>query len=305
MKLIWSEMKLKKNIIVLAILLCFGILPMQTLAQETPNFKEYLTMRLAKSKRAGQTDNKGIPLSSICNVDEEVVAARVFADYGAMFVAALANPSGIKFPTKCVFANSQETETYQSKANPTLQTVGGVQITLQKPAMDALLLAVKEAAEKNLRISPRGGSEAASRSYDDTLRLWNSRFLPALSFYVSKGKISRQDAEVVKKMQITDQVTQVLEWEKQKLWFSTDRTKSILYSVAAPGTSQHIFMLALDVEQFGNKQVRDILAKYGWFQTVQSDLPHFTYLGVSRDELNSYGLVRKVVSGQEFWIPNL
>lgn len=289
------------KVLIFAILLSFGLFTIQTSAQETPNFKDLLTRTLSQSKRANQT---GIKLSEVCNVDEDIVAARVFADYGAMFVAALANPTGIKFPNNCIL-DSKGVQTYQQKASPTIQSIGRVQITLQKPAMDALLDAIAEAKQKNLVISPRGGSESASRSYEDTTRLWNSRFLPGLNYWVKKGKISRNDAEVVKRMNIHDQVAQVLEWESQRLWFSTAFDKSILYSVAAPGASQHIFMLALDVEQFGNKQVRDILAKHGWFQTVQSDLPHFTYLGVKRDELSKYGLVKKVVSGQEFWIPNL
>jgi hypothetical protein len=81
--------------------------------------------------------------------------------------------------------------------------------------------------------------------------------------------------------------------------------KSILYSVAAPGASQHIFMLALDVQQFGDKRVRDILADNGWFQTVVSDLPHFTFIGVSEPELPSLGLKPVTSGGQKFWIPNL
>ncbi len=277
-----------------------GILTISTAAQQTPNFRDLLTKTLAQSKRGNQT---GIKFSEVCNVDEDIVAARVFADYGAMFVAALKNPL-VKFPNNCLL-DSNGVQTYQSKASPTIQTIGRVQITLQKPAMDALLDAIAEAKQKNLTISPRGGSEAASRSYEDTVRLWNSRFVPGLNHWVAKGKISRKDAETAKKMNIHDQVATVLDWESQRLWFSTGFDKSILYSVAAPGASQHVFMLALDVSEFSNKQVRDILAKHGWFQTVQSDLPHFTYLGVSRDELSNYGLVRKVVSGQEFWIPNL
>lgn len=295
------------KVLIFAIFLSFGLFTIRTSAQETPNFKDLLTRTLAQSKRANQT---GIKLSEVCNVDEDSVAARVFADYGAMFVAALVS-SSVKFPNNCIL-DSKGVQTYQEKASPTIQSIGRVQITLQKPAMDALLDAIAEAKQKNLAITPRGGSTAGSRSYEDTSRLWNSRFLPGLNYWVKKGKISRNDAETVKKMSIHDQVQHVLDWESQRLWFSTAFDKSILYSVAAPGASQHVFMLALDVEQFGNKQVRDILAKHGWFQTVQSDLPHFTYLGIKendvekrRKSLNSYGLTRKVVSGQEFWIPNL
>jgi hypothetical protein len=75
--------------------------------------------------------------------------------------------------------------------------------------------------------------------------------------------------------------------------------------VAAPGASQHIFMVALDVEQFANKAVRDILAAHGWFQTVKSDMPHFTYLGVKETELPALGLKREFSGGQKFWIPNV
>jgi hypothetical protein len=47
------------------------------------------------------------------------------------------------------------------------------------------------------------------------------------------------------------------------------------------------------------------LAKHGWFQTVKSDLPHFTFLGVSEDDLPLLGLKREVVTGQIFWIPDM
>ncbi|HNU07534.1 MAG TPA: hypothetical protein PKO33_07170, partial [Pyrinomonadaceae bacterium] len=95
----------------------------------------------------------------------------------------------------------------------------------------------------------------------------------------------------------------VLAWEENDWFFSTDFSKSILYSVAAPGASQHIFMIALDVEQFSNPRVRAILAKHGWFQTVKSDLPHFTYMGVQEKELPALGLEPVTVGGQRFWIP--
>ncbi len=96
-----------------------------------------------------------------------------------------------------------------------------------------------------------------------------------------------------------------MEWESKGLYFSKDLSKSILFSVAAPGASQHIFMLALDVEQFANKNVREILADHGWFQTVLSDLPHFTYLGVKESELPALGLKKVTHGGQIFWIPNI
>jgi hypothetical protein len=97
----------------------------------------------------------------------------------------------------------------------------------------------------------------------------------------------------------------VLELEKSGVYFSKDLSKSILYSIAAPGTSQHIAMLAFDVIEFDNPRVREILAKHGWFQTVLSDLPHFTFLGLKEKDLPKNGLKNVEVDGQTFWIPNV
>ncbi len=277
------------------------ILQIQTFGQ-TSNFQYVLEERLAKSEvnRNGKKTT-GIRLDEVCDVDNDKVSARVFREYGAMFIAG----NGVRFPVKCVFANDSEAQMYQNSANPKTQNIGGTTITLQEPAMNALLEAIAEAQKRNLRITPRGGSIAAKRSYQDTVDLWYSRFNPALSYWTNKGKISRREAETAKNLTLQKQVAQVLEWESKGFYFSKDLSKSILYSVAAPGASQHIFMLALDVEQFGNKAVRDILAKHGWFQTVKSDLPHFTYLGMEEGKLPTLGLKSVNVSGQKFWIPNL
>ncbi|MEJ7711132.1 MAG: hypothetical protein WKF84_15025 [Pyrinomonadaceae bacterium] len=51
--------------------------------------------------------------------------------------------------------------------------------------------------------------------------------------------------------------------------------------------------------------MRAILARRGWFQTVQSDLPHFTYLGLDEHELPNYGLRCVESCGQTFWVPDL
>jgi hypothetical protein len=64
-------------------------------------------------------------------------------------------------------------------------------------------------------------------------------------------------------------------------------------------------MLALDVNEFLEPRVREILAQHGWFQTVLSDLPHFTFLGLPEAELPQRGLKRVDVDGQAFWIPDV
>ncbi len=260
--------------------------------QNTPQFGKVADKLLKKEYNTSLLDR--------CPIDTDTVAARVFRDYGAIYVSRNAGQ-----PPRCVFESEAEVQAFQQSTPSETKTIGGVSVTLQKYAMTDLLAAVQEAAKKGVAITPRGGSEASTRSYRKTADLWKSRFEPALSVYVANGSIKPADADKVRRMAIHDQVTAVLNWEKKGLWFSTDRTKSILYSVAAPGASQHIFMLALDVAQFASPAVRQIMAKHGWFQTVKSDLPHFTYLGREAEELPSLGLRSESVGGQEFWVPNI
>ena len=63
-------------------------------------------------------------------------------------------------------------------------------------------------------------------------------------------------------------------------------------------------MLAFDVKENENPKVRSILARHGWFQTVSSDTPHFTFLGVTEDQLPSLGL-KKTTPAAHLWIPDL
>ena len=57
--------------------------------------------------------------------------------------------------------------------------------------------------------------------------------------------------------------------------------------------------------EFPDARVREILAAEGWFQTVLSDLPHFTFLGLAENELPDRGLKSLRVNGQKFWIPDV
>lgn len=243
--------------------------------------------------------NRKLDLAKVCPASD-VVANRVFRDYGAIFVS-----KGTSLPGRCVFDSETEVKAFQSLAEPYELTVGRVNVTLQRAAMDAFEDARAEAAKMRLSITPRGGSAASTRSYAKTVELWNSRFSPALRYWTTKGKIARDEADTAIKAPMREQVAMVFAWEAKGFWFSKDLRKSILYSVAVPGASQHVFMLALDVSQFADARVRRILAKHGWFQTVKSDLPHFTYLGVSEADLPTLGLKREVILGQTFWIPDM
>jgi len=171
--------------------------------------------------------------------------------------------------------------------------------------MRALLSAREAALSEGLNITPRDGAEAARRNYGDTVRLWDSRFLPALDHWLQAGRLTESQTGALRSLPLHEQVQAVLELEKEGIFFSKDFSKSVLYSIAAPGTSQHIAMLAFDANEFLDARVRKILAEHGWFQTVLSDLPHFTFLGLSEGELPARGLKTVVVNDQKFWIPDV
>jgi len=253
----------------------------------------YEVLRKALKKRKTK-------LESICPPSDSV-ARRVLEDYGAMF---LANKK-VMPPPVCVFTSDEEVANFQERAGYTSEMIGFDQVELQPEAMKKLLKAREEAQKENLDITPRDGAEAARRSYEDSLQLWQTRFLPALDYWLAQGRLTEAEVARLKALPLRSQIAAVLELEKTGIYFSKDLSKSILYSIAAPGTSQHIAMLAFDVNEFDNPRVREILAKQGWFQTVLSDLPHFTFLGLKEKDLPKNGLKQVEVDGQVFWIPNV
>lgn len=258
-----------------------------------PNSPFYAALKEALAER-GQTIN------ALCPPDDSA-ALRVLHDYGAMFVGS----REILPPPVCMFTSEDDVAKFQKEAGWAGAKIGDEVIELQPAAMTGLLKARAAARAENLDISPRDGAEGARRSYADTVRLWNSRFLPALDHWQALGKLSQADTDRLRALSVWQQVAAVLELEKDGIWFSKDLSKSILYSIAAPGASQHIAMLAFDINEFCVARVREILATHGWFQTVLSDLPHFTYLGLAEDALTSRGLKRVDVASQQFWIPDV
>lgn len=239
-------------------------------------------------------------IEKICPVSDPV-ARRILEEYGAIFLAV----KKVLPPPVCVFATEEQVTGFHNAAGFVAETIADSEIELQPEAMKNLLKARAEAQKEQLDITPRGGAEAARRNYDDSMRLWDTRFLPALDYWLEQGRLTTDQVARLRALPLHDQVAEVLELEKSGIFFSKDLSKSILYSIAAPGTSQHIAMLALDVTEFDNPRVREILAKHGWFQTVLSDLPHFTFLGLKEKDLPKNGLKNVVVDGQTFWIPNV
>jgi len=243
---------------------------------------------------------RSMTLAAICP-DDDAVARRVLHDYGAMFVGS----ERILPPPLCVFSSEEQVSEFQAAAGVALAKIDDATIELQPAAMDELVKARAQAKTEGLDITPRDGAEAARRSYADTVRLWNSRFLPALDHWTKLGRLTEDAANRLRTLPVHDQVPEVLELEKAGIFFSKDLSKSVLYSIAAPGTSQHIAMLAFDANEFLDARVREIMSEHGWFQTVLSDLPHFTFLGLTEADLPSRGLKPVDVHGQRFWIPDV
>lgn len=254
-------------------------------------FYQALTKALKKRK---------MKMESLCP-HADTVARRILEEYGAMFLAT----KKVEPPPFCVFTTEEQVTTFQERAGIASEVFGYDEIELQPEALKQLLKAREEAQKEGLDITPRDGAEAARRNYDDSVRLWNSRFQPALDYWLAQGRLTNEQVTHLRSLPLAAQVAEVLDLEQQGIYFSKDLSKSILYSIAAPGASQHIAMLAFDVNEFDNPRVREILAKHGWFQTVLSDLPHFTFLGLKEKDLPKNGLRSVEVNGQVFWIPNV
>lgn len=221
-------------------------------------------------------------------------------EYGAVFVAR----GGAVPPNKVVFEDEPDVAAFQTRVRRMTEKIGPHTVVLQESAMKALLEAREEARQAGLSITPRGG-DSARRVYSQTVSLWASRVNPGLTYWLGKGRITKTEAARIRSLSPYEQVPVILGLEQDKIFFAKTLDKSIIYSVAPPGTSQHLSMLALDVAEFENSAVRAILARHGWFQTVLSDLPHFTYLGVKEAELPKLGLRSERNAGRTFWVPEL
>jgi hypothetical protein len=261
-----------------------------TTSMKVARFDEALLTALA---------GRGAAHGAMCD-GRDPVARRILNEYGAVFVAA----GEVLPPPVCIFACAEEVETFQAAARASAREIGGVTVELQPAAMRALIAAREEAQAQGLDITPRDGSESARRGYADTIRLWNSRLLPALEYWRGEGRLTAEEVERVRALPAREQVGAVLEMERRGIYFSKDFSKSILYSVAAPGASQHLSLLAFDAAEYGDERVRRVLARHGWFRTVRSDCPHFTYLGLEERQLPSRGLKRINTADGEFWVPN-
>lgn len=230
---------------------------------------------------------------------DDPVGKRILKEYGALFVA-----KGVEVPKSAVFRGEDDVRSFQSRLSVSSETMGGFEVVLQSRALEALRKAKAEAREAGKDVTPRG-SDSAKRAYRDTVGLWESRIGPGLKHWVGQGRLSQSEADRIRSLEPFAQVPEILKLEQAGMFFSKDLSKTVLYSVAPPGTSQHLSMLALDINEFNDREVIAIMNRNGWFQTVVSDLPHFTFLGLGAGELASRGLTSVRSGGREFWIPRM
>ncbi|MFH7027542.1 MAG: D-alanyl-D-alanine carboxypeptidase family protein [Heteroscytonema crispum UTEX LB 1556] len=172
---------------------------------------------------------------------------------------------GIKLPPKVFLANEQETKKFQNTL--TMGAVDGTSnCSLQKVAADAL-----NKAKSQARFSLKSGYGASdcTRSFATNLRFWRK--------YANN---------------------QTLERVRQ------GKETSILGTVAPPGASQHLWGLAVDLS-VSNQAQRKALNQNGWFQTVENDLPHWTYVGLPEENLSKFGFKNKVSRGITYWLTPL
>ncbi|HKP68347.1 MAG TPA: hypothetical protein VJV05_03620 [Pyrinomonadaceae bacterium] len=277
------------------IFLCVPFLTSIAAAQplRTVYFEEFLSQRFGSGTAAWNAQE-------FCPTETNLAARRVFESYGALYVAA----DTVSLPSVCIYDGEGSVLRYQKQLKTEVVEVR-IPIALQTAAARSLRVSVDEITASGLRLSPLDGAIAGGRTYGDTLMLWNSRVFPALTYWNKKKRITSDELYVFAGVELANKILTILEWEEKGIYFSTDRSRSILTSTAPPGSSQHISLLAFDIVEYWNPSVRSILNKNGWYQTVVDDPPHFTYLGLPEGELPGRGLKMVSKAGHNFWVPNL
>lgn len=263
------------------------------------DFLTFIRERFSASAAASVPDSRSLPFE--CAYNSDPLAARVLAEYGAMYAAS----DLVTVPAKCIYSNSQEVAAYQQTLKISVTEFAGNRIELQAAAAAALEAAQADAAAANIRLSPFDPPVAGRRDYNDSVRIWNKRLFPALDHWEGVGIIGADESFEMRNMPFVEQARKVLEWESRGYKFGTGRTKSIFASCSPPGTSQHLSLIAFDLLQYSDRRVREIMNRNGWYQTVIDDPGHFTFLGLPETQLPARGLKLVPAGGYAYWVPDI
>lgn len=251
--------------------------------------------RAAAERLAAQ----GVAWADACDRADPVQDA-VLRAYGAVLVA----PVTVTVPPRCRFASAAEASAFQSGLAVRTEELGGSPVRLQAAAMADLLEAADQLRADGRELRPRS-ADAAARTYDQGVALWSDRVGSGLTAWRRAGRLSSDEAARIRGLAPEDQVADVLRLEAEGLWFGTHQEGPILESVAPPGSSQHLGLLAFDVAADTDPAVTAAMAANGWFRTARGDRPHFTYLGWAEGDLADHGLRRDDVDGTTYWVPDL
>ncbi|MGJ5673164.1 MAG: D-alanyl-D-alanine carboxypeptidase family protein [Nostochopsis sp.] len=173
--------------------------------------------------------------------------------------------SEIQLPSKVVFGDEKETTEFQSTL--IMGKVNGTNnCYLQKAAADALNQAK---AQVRIPLKSGYGDSDCTRTFTTNLRFWRK--------YANNKTLAR-----------------VQQGQETK----------ILGTVAPPGSSQHLWGLAIDLRVASEAQ-KQALNQNGWFRTVEYDVPHWTYIGHPLDKLDEFGFQNKVIGGVSYWLTPL
>ncbi|MDM9381646.1 D-alanyl-D-alanine carboxypeptidase family protein [Chlorogloeopsis sp. ULAP01] len=171
----------------------------------------------------------------------------------------------VKLPEKVFFNNESETKAFQATL-----TLGKVKNTnkcyLQKVAADAFNRAK---AQVEIPLKSGYGAGDCARTFGTNLKFWRKYANNITLDRIRQGKETK-----------------------------------ILSTVAPPGASQHLWGLAIDLRVSTLIQ-KQALYQNGWFQTVENDIPHWTYLGQPEEKLAELGLQNKIVRGVSYWVTPL
>lgn len=249
---------------------------------------------------AAALQRRGREFQEVCDPDSPG-ELRLLAEYGAIFLCA----GQVQAPPRCRFASEAEIQAFQ--ASLTTQTVPSPSgpLRLQAAAAKEFAAARDEARRSGHSISPKGGALAGNRSFADTQTVWTRYVEDGLRQWRKKGRLSQDEAARIRNLSLDAQVSEVLTLEQKGIFFGLNQKKTILHSAAPPGSSQHLSLLAMDIAEYADPEVRKILARHGWFQTVPDDYPHFLWLGVPESELSARGLRPVISFRQTFWVPDL
>jgi hypothetical protein len=73
--------------------------------------------------------------------------------------------------------------------------------------------------------------------------------------------LSQEEADQVRSLPVKEQVTAIVQLESEGMYFTLDFSKSILLSVATPGASPYLALLAFEVKEHADARVRAILER--------------------------------------------